>query len=382
MTEKPVIYLDHAATTRVCKPAAEAVLRAMTEEYGNPSSRHEMGVRARNALKRDRETVADALGCAPEELYFTSGGTESDNWALLAAARANRRWGRHILTTALEHAAVLETAGELERQGFEVTYLPPDKAGGISIADLEAALRPDTILVSLMLVNNETGTALPVREAAEAIRRAGCPALLHTDAVQGFLKVSFTPKELGASLVSISGHKIRGPKGIGALYVAKGLRLPPLLTGGGQEEGLRPGTEPTPLIAGFAAACALGKADFERDIAHMRALRDYTRDCLARELPAVRPVGRGDAPHILALTLPGYKSEVLVRVLGDLGVCVSAGSACHRGKASHVFAAMRLTPAEREGAFRVSFSPDSTKGEADILIRALRQAAGMIVPSL
>ncbi|MDD4715211.1 MAG: cysteine desulfurase family protein [Oscillospiraceae bacterium] len=382
MTGKPMVYLDNAAATRICPSAANAMMRAMTEDYGNPSSRHEMGARARTALQRNRETVAGALECLPEELYFTSGGTESDNWAILAAAQAGKRYGRHIITTALEHAAVLETTKELSRQGFEITYLPPDSGGSVSLEALKASLRPDTILVSMMLVNNETGTELPVRKAAEAIREAGSPALLHTDAAQGFLKVPFSAKTLGAQLITISGHKIRGPKGIGALYVKKGVKLPPLLWGGGQENGLRPGTEPTPLIAGFAAACALGRERMGADAAHMQALKEYSVQRLEKALPSARKIGKGEAPHILCLTLPGYRSEVLVRVLSDLGVCVSAGSACHRGRASHVLASMKLSPAEREGAFRVSFSPDNTQEEADALVDALVRAAGMIMPSL
>ena len=244
------------------------------------------------------------------------------------------------------------------------------------------ALREDTILVSMMLVNNELGTLLPVEEASRLIRRSGSPALLHCDAVQGFLKVPFTPKELGADLVTISGHKVHAPKGIGALYIRGGLNLPPLLLGGGQEGGLRSGTEPTSQIAAFAAACRLGLAHREADTAHMEALKAYTLSRLAAEVPQVSPVVLGEAPHILALTMAGYKSEVLVRVLGDRGVCVSAGSACHRGKPSHVYAALPLTRAQRDGAFRVSFSGDTTREEVDALIDGLKYAAQTLFPSM
>lgn len=375
-------YLDNAATTRVWPEAAQAAAEAMTEGYFNPSSRYPEGTAAAKALASHRADVAKALGCSPKELCFTSCGTEGDNWAIRSAVKLGRRKGRHIITTAIEHSAVLEPIRALERQGYTVTYLKPNAQGTIDLDALERALREDTILVSMMLVNNELGTLLPVEEASRLIRRSGSPALLHCDAVQGFLKVPFTPKELGADLVTISGHKVHAPKGIGALYIRGGLNLPPLLLGGGQEGGLRSGTEPTSQIAAFAAACRLGLARREADTAHMEALKAYTLSRLAAEVPQVSPVVLGEAPHILALTMAGYKSEVLVRVLGDRGVCVSAGSACHRGKPSHVYAALPLTRAQRDGAFRVSFSGDTTREEVDALIDGLKYAAQTLFPSM
>lgn len=377
-----IAYLDNAATTKVCAPAAEAVLRAMTISYGNPSSLHAPGKEAKALLKESRETVAETLGCAAEEVYFTSGGTEGDNWALLCGAERGRRRGKHVITTAIEHPAVLSAAAELKRRGFEVTYIRPDKQGNISAGDVEAELRPDTVLVSAMLVNNEIGTVLPIREIADAIARTETPALLHVDAVQGFLKLPFTPKELGADLLTISGHKIRGPKGIGALYIQKGVRLAPLLFGGGQEEGLRPGTEPLPAIAGFAAACAYGRAQMEQDVSRMADLRAKTLDLLRERGSAVRQVGAGTAPHILSLTLPAYLSQPLVRKLSDCGVYISAGSACHKGKPSETLAAMNLSKPERDGAFRVSFSPDSTQEEVELLVDALIQAEEELFPAM
>ena len=377
-----MIYLDNAATTRVCPQAAQAALEAMTEQYGNPSSRYPLGREAARRLKEQRGQVAAALGCAPEEIFFTSCGTEGDNWAIRGAVELGRRKGKHIITTAFEHAAVLEPCKALEREGYEVTWLRPDRTGHISIEDLTAALRPDTVLVSMMLVNNELGTIQPVAEAARAIRAAGSPALLHTDAVQAFLKIPFTPKALGVDLLTISGHKVRAPKGVGALYIRRGLRFPPLMLGGGQEEGMRPGTEATAQTAAFAAACAVGKAEMNSYTIRMKELKEYALDSLLGAIPELKRVGEGEAPHILCLTLPGYKSEVLVRVLGDMGVCVSAGSACHRGKPSHVFAAMGLPKNEMDGAFRVSFSPDSTREDVDGLREALLKARDSLFTTL
>ena len=377
-----MIYLDNAATTRVCPQAAQAALEAMTEQYGNPSSRYPLGREASRRLKEQRGQAAAALGCAPEEIFFTSCGTEGDNWAIRGAVELGRRKGKHIITTAFEHAAVLEPCKALEREGYEVTWLKPDKTGHISIDELTAALRPDTVLVSMMLVNNELGTIQPVAEAARAIRAAGSPALLHTDAVQAFLKIPFTPKALGVDLLTISGHKVRAPKGVGALYIRKGLRFPPLMLGGGQEEGMRPGTEATAQTAAFAAACAVGKAEMNSYTIRMKELKEYALDSLLGAIPELKRVGEGEAPHILCLTLPGYKSEVLVRVLGDMGVCVSAGSACHRGKPSHVFAAMGLPKNEMDGAFRVSFSPDNTREDVDGLREALVKARDSLFTTL
>ncbi len=375
-------YLDNAATTQVSQAAADAAFSAMREGFGNPSSRHALGSQAKKALDSARTDVAAALGCAPDELFFTSCGTEGDNWAIHAAAAYGKRQGKHIVTSLIEHAAVLEPVKALEREGYEVTYLKPDKSGLIDSKAVEAALRPDTVLVSLMLVNNELGTLLPVRKAADAIRRIGCPALLHTDAVQGFLKVPFTPKELGADLVTISGHKIHAPKGVGALYIRRGLKLSPLLRGGGQENGLRSGTEATAQIAAFAAACREGKARLAGDIACMTALRAYAVKRLREAVPEAVVLTEGGAPHILPISLPNYKSEVLVRFLSDRGVYVSSGSACHRGKPSHVYAALGLPKQLLDGVLRVSFCGGSTEDDVNALCAALAEAKQALFPTL
>ncbi len=380
MDQNRLIYFDYAATTPVRREAAAALLDALAH-FGNPSSRYGFGREAARRVKEDRESVANAFGCSPDELFFTSCGTEGDNWAIRRGAELNRRRGKHIVTTAIEHAAVLETCRDLERQGYEVTCLKPGRSGRVTAEQLAAALRPDTALVSMMLVNNETGAVLPVADCVRAVKAFDPAILFHCDAVQGFLKTPEPLARLGADLVAVSGHKIGAPKGVGALYIKKGVRLPPLLTGGGQEEGLRSGTEATAQIAAFAAAVRAVAAD-ETRLERTASIKDYTLSRLKQTLPRLEVVSRGDAPHICAVTLPGYKSEVVVRVLGDRGVCVSSGSACHKGRPSHVFAAMNLPKPWLDGALRLSFSPDSTKEEADVLVSALRDAAGSLFTTL
>ena len=375
-------YLDNAATTQTRPEAAQAAVTAMTEEWGNPSSRYAFGQEASGRLKEHRAQVAAGLGCRPEEVYFLSCGTEGDNWAIAAAVEKNRRKGKHIITTAIEHAAVLEPIRELERQGYEVTWLQPDQQGIITAEQVEAALRPDTILVAMMLVNNELGTVLPVAETARAIRAARCPALLHCDAVQGFLKVPFTPEGLGVDTLAVSGHKVHAPKGIGALYIRRGLRLPPLIRGGGQEKGLRSGTEPTAQTAAFAVAVEAGRASLERDLAHMRELKDYAARTLREQVPGLELIGAGTAPHILPVTLPGYKSEVVLRFLSDRGIYVSSGSACHKGKPSHVYAALKLPKPQLDGILRISFSYDTAREDVDALVQGLKEAQAQLFTSL
>ncbi|MGN0969093.1 MAG: cysteine desulfurase family protein, partial [Oscillospiraceae bacterium] len=302
-------------------------------------------------------------------------GTEGDNWALRAAARAMRRRGNHIITTAVEHAAVLETARFLEGEGFRVTYLSPDKTGHISVDDFRAALCGDTIAVSMMLVNNETGAVFPVAECVKAAKAHNKDILFHTDAVQGFCHVPFTPKSLGVDLLSVSGHKIGAPKGIGALYIKKEVqgKIKPLLFGGLQEDGRRPGTEPTAQIAAFAAACRGAKEQGAEAMERTRAVKEYALERLTRQVPGLVVVSPGDAPHICAVSLPGYPSQMVMNDLDGKGICVSNGSACHKGKPSHVFAALGLAPDVLKGMLRISFSPESTREEVDALADALTQ---------
>ena len=370
-------YLDNSATTRVCPEAAEAALRAMTEIYGNPSSTHTVGREAKKPLDASRAQVAAALGCRSEELVFTSCGSESDNWAILRGAEAMRRRGMHVISSLVEHDAVRKTLDALEEQGFTVTRLKPDATGAVPVAAVENALREDTVLVSLMLVNNETGGVTDIAGVSRALKAAGSQALLHTDAVQAFLKLPFTAKSLGADLISVSGHKIHAPKGIGALYIRKGLRLKPYILGGGQEDGRRAGTEAMPQIAAFGAACAAGTADLTGNIERMRALRQRAVEQLSAAIAELRVVP-GQAPHILSLSLPGFRSEVLMNYLEAREVYVSKSSACKKGGRSHVLEAIGLDARTIDGAVRVGLSRFTSQEDIDALCQGLIEAHGTL----
>ena len=366
-------YLDNSATTKVCPEAAEAALKAMTETYGNPSSTHTKGREAKRLLDESRKQVAGALGCMPQELVFTSCGSESDNWAILGAAELMHRRGRHVISSVTEHDAVLKSLDELERQGYEVTRLRPDRTGAISVQSVLDALREDTILVSLMLVNNETGAVTDIAAIARAMKKAASQALLHTDAVQAFMKLPFTVKSLGADMISVSGHKIHAPKGIGALYIRNGLKLKPFILGGSQESGRRAGTEAMPQIAAFGAACAAAKALFRENTEHMAALRRLAIEELSREIPEMVVIG-GGAPHILSISLPGWRSEVLMNFLEERDVYVSKSSACKKGGRSHVLEAMGLEPRVIDGAIRIGLSRFNTQEDIYALAEGLRAA--------
>ena len=363
-------YLDNAATTRVCPEAAQAALAAMTETYGNPSSTHTKGREAKKLLDHSRAQVAAALGCAAEELVFTSCGSESDNWALLGGAEAMKRKGKHVISSAVEHDAIRKSLDLLEARGYEVTRLQPGADGAVSPEAVAAALREDTILVSLMLVNNETGAITDISGVSRVLKAAGSPALLHTDAVQGFGKLSFTPKSLGADLISISGHKIHAPKGIGALYIRQGLRLSPFIVGGAQENARRAGTEAMPQIAAFGAAAELAKKGLPANAARMEALRQRAIERLQPAIPELRLIG-GGAPHILSLSLPGWRSEVLMNFLEAREVYVSRSSACKKGARSHVLEAMGLPAPVIDGALRVGLSRYTTEEDIDALCEGL-----------
>ena len=366
-------YLDNAATTLVPEEVVQAMEEALRRHSGNPSSQYPFGQDGKDIVEGGRMVIAKALGCDKERLFFTSCGTESDVWAIRSAVWHGRHRGKHIITTAVEHSAVLETCKWLETEGCRVTYLQPDKTGMVSAQQVREALQEDTVLVSMMLVNNETGCVFPVAEVAKLLREAGSAALLHCDAVQGFLEVPCDPVGWGVDLMSLSGHKLGGPKGIGALYISPKLRnFRPLLTGGGQEQGLRSGTEATAQIAGFAKAVELRMENHEEKLRHMAEMKAL---CLEKLLtiPNVVAVGGGTAPHILAVSLQGYPSGNIVTDLGRQGICISAGSACHKGKSSHVVAALGLPKRTAAGVIRISFSPDTGSEDIEALYEALRK---------
>ena len=377
-----MIYLDHAATTPVPKAVADAMYEVLTGQFGNPSSQYPMGQEAKQLVEGCRSVIAGALGCQSKNLYFTSCGTESDNWAIQAAVWQGRHNGKHIITTAVEHSAVLESCKWLEKQGWEVTYLQPDKDGNIRVEQVENALREDTVLVTMMLVNNETGCLFPVKETAQLLKAKKSKALLHSDAVQGFMKVDCDPVGWGVDMMSLSAHKIGGPKGIGALYIADSFRnVRPLLPGGGQESGLRSGTEATAQIAGFAKAVELRSEHLAQKLRHTAEIKEYCREKLLT-IPGMVSVGNGTAPHILSMALAGYPSANIVTDLGEKGICISAGSACHRGKSSHVVSTLGLDKRTAAGVIRISFSPDTTKEDIDTLCAALKEHQASRFPML
>ena len=366
-------YLDNSATTRVSDAAAQAALSAMTQCYGNPSSTHTKGREAKKLLDTARKQVADALGCTPEELVFTSCGSESDNWAILGGAEYMKRRGRHVISSAVEHDAVRRSLDILEERGFEVTRLMPDATGAISAEAVMNALRGDTVLVSLMLVNNETGAVTDIAAISRSLKKAGSSALLHTDAVQAFMKLPFSARTLGADMISVSGHKIHAPKGIGALYIKRGLKLKPFIVGGSQENGRRAGTEAMPQIAAMGAACAEARAEMGEYVPRMAALKARLVERLGREIPEFTYVDT-PAPHILSISLPGWRSEVLMNYLESKEVYVSKSSACKKGGRSHVLEAIGLKSDVIDGAIRVGLCRFTTEEDIDALCAALAEA--------
>jgi cysteine desulfurase len=363
-----VIYLDHAATTPVDPAVLEAMLPYLRGMYGNPSSVYGPGREARAAIDAARDGVAAALGCQAREVIFTSGGSESDNLAIRGVAIRNRERGNHLVCSQVEHHAVLHTCQDLERAGFEVTYLPVDALGRVDPADLRDALRPETVLVSIMTGNNEVGTVQPVREMA-AITHEHSSAYFHTDAVQAFGKLPVKVDDLGADLLTISAHKIHGPKGIGALYVRMGTRIQPLITGGGHERNRRAGTENVAGIAGLAAAVHLAEANRERDAGLMRAARDRLIEGFGTRLPDARLTGDPTErlPHHASFVIPGVEGDALLMRLDRAGVYASSGSACTSGslEPSHVLLAMGISPAEALTSLRLTVGKNTTAAEVD-----------------
>ncbi len=370
------IYLDNSATTCVTESVRDVVMKTMTEDYGNPSSQHAKGVEAERYLRDAREKIAGTLKVKEENIYFTSGGTESENWAIYGTASANRRSGRHLITSAVEHAAVLMPMRHLEELGYRVTYLPVDAHGRISLEDLKEAICQDTILVSLMYVNNEIGTIEPIAEAGTLIKKQNPSALFHVDAVQAYGKFPVFPKRLGIDLLSASAHKLHGPKGAGFLYIGDKVKINPLILGGGQQRGMRSGTDNVPGIAGLAQAAADAYASMEQDHAHMLALKAQLMEGLSKlpDVVILSQEGEESAAHIVSAAFPGVRSEVLLHALEERGIYVSAGSACTSNKkvpVSTVLKALQLDPKLQESALRFSFSRFTTEEEIDVCLKAL-----------
>ncbi len=368
------VYLDNSATTKPCPEAVAAVNKMLTENYGNPSSLHGLGIEAMKAVSAARQAIADKLGCEKEEIFFTSGATEANNLALFGAASAMKRKGNRIVTTAIEHESVLQAIDELERQGFEVIRLMPDEKGFISISDLRDAIDEKTVLVSMMYINNEVGSVLPVEKIRKIVSLKNSPALIHTDCVQAFGKIDVRPKKLGADLISITAHKIHGPKGCGALYVKKGTKINPRTFGGEQEKRLRPGTEAAPLIAGFGAAVE-ALPDFKEQSKKAEELNLYAIERLAALDGVIINSGENASPYIINAYIPSFmrSQTVLQWLYSSHGICVSNGSACAKGKKSHVLSAMRLNDEIIDKSIRISFSRENTKDDVDALCSALKE---------
>ena len=367
-------YFDNAATTKVCPEAALKAVALMSEHYANPSSLHAFGRLAAQELARARHEVAAAVGAQDGSIEFTSCGTEANNQAIISAAFVNRRVGNHIITSSAEHPSVLEALKSLEANGTaQVTYLKPGPDGAVLIEDIASALREDTALISLMLVNNETGAVNPIQAVRQLLNERKSRAILHTDAVQGLFKVPIDARTLGADFISLSGHKIHAPKGVGALCIRPGVRVVPLIRGGGQEHGARSGTENLASIAAFGKAARIGRERFSENAAKLVELRSYLEDRLINA-PFESKINFRGVPHIVSLCLPGCRSEVVLRILSDRGVFVSAGSACAKGKRSHVLTACNLPADVIDCTIRVSMSSLTEKSDIDALVTALGEA--------
>jgi len=376
------VYLDNSATTRCFDDVAAFMTQVMCRDYGNPSSLHMKGIQAENYLRYAKETIAKVLKVNEKEILFTSGGTEADNIALIGTAMANRRAGKHLITTRIEHPAILQTMQYLEEQGFKVTYLPVDGNGRIHLEDLQRAMTKETILVSIMHTNNEIGSLQPIAEAGELIKKINPHTLFHVDAVQGFGKFHIYPKKMNIDLLSISGHKIHGPKGVGFLYVNEKVKIRPLIYGGGQQNGLRSGTENVSGIAGLAKAVELVYADLDKDVERLHYLKQKFVEGISRiEYVKINGLtGRESAPHIVSVSVRGIRSEVLLHALEDKGIYVSAGSACSARKPqpSATLKAIGVEKDLLESTLRFSFSIFTTEEEIDYTLQAMYDIIPML----
>ncbi len=373
------VYLDNSATTKVFPQVAQLMTKVMCEDYGNPSSMHRKGVEAEKYIRYARETLAKLLKVSEKEILFTSGGTESDNMALIGCAMANIRRGKHLITTRIEHPAVLQTMHYLESQGFRVTYLPVDSSGRVRLEDLRNAVTPETTLVSMMFVNNEIGSVQPIEEAGAMLMKINPNILFHVDAVQGFGKFKIYPKKMNIDLLSVSSHKIHGPKGVGFLYVGERVKILPITYGGGQQKNMRSGTENVPGIAGMTMAAEMIYEHFEEDVNKLYELKEYFIQGVTRmenvQINGLTPEGdlRNTAPHVVSVSIGGVRSEVLLHALEDKGIYISAGSACASNKpqTSETLKAVGLQREYWDSTIRFSFSVFTTKQEIDYTLQTL-----------
>ena len=371
------IYLDNSATTAIHPEVVKLMNKIMLEDYGNPSSKHKKGVDAERYLNEAKETLASIMKCDKKEILFTSGGTESDNMALIGTALANKRRGNHIITTMIEHPAILETTVFLEKNGFRVTYLPVDSTGCVLLDELKAALCPETILVSIMYANNEVSAAEPVAEAAVIVKEYNPQIVFHTDAVQAFGKYRIIPKKENIDLMSVSAHKLHGPKGVGFLYIKDKTRINPIIFGGGQQKAMRSGTENVPGIAGMALAAKLCYENFDEKISRLYELKEYfvnqVLDIEGTVYNGKR--GREGTPHVISISFDGVRSEVLLHALEDKGIYVSSGSACSSNKPalSGTLKAIGVKDKLLDSTIRFSLCTDNTKEELDTVITALKE---------
>ena len=375
-------YFDNSATTRVLDSVMDIVTRTMTVDYANPAAKHIRGMEAENYIRDARSIIAKTLKVADKEILFTSGGSESNNMALIGTAMANKRAGMHIISTNVEYASIYNTLGFLQEQGFEITYLPVDHNGHIDLDQLREAVRPDTILVSVMYVNNEVGAVMPVEEIGKLVHEKSPKALFHVDAIQAFGKYRIYPKKLGIDLLSVSSHKIHGPKGVGFLYINEKVRVQPQILGGGQQNGMRSGTDNVPGIAGLGVAAEMVYTDFDKKIQHLYDLKERMAEGLSK-LGDITINGmplREGAPHIMSVTFHGVRSEVLLHTLEEFGVYISAGSACssHKRKPSATLTAMGLSRADVESTVRISFCEENTFEEVDYCLEALGKTIPML----
>ena len=367
------VYFDNSATTRVYPEVKDIMIKVMYEDYGNPSSLHLKGVQAEHYIKDSADIISKVLKCTPEEIIFTSGGTESNNLAIIGTALAKKRKGKHLITSSIEHPSVLQVMAFLEKEGFEVTYISPDETGRVTAEAFADAVREDTILVSCMHINNEIGAVQPIAEIAKAVKKKNPDVMVHTDCIQSFGKIEVNPKKLGVDMLSVSGHKLHGPKGSGFLYVKKGTLIRPIIYGGGQQKNMRSGTENVPAIAGLGTAVSITMNDMEAKMEKVAGLKDK----LISGLTEIRDVYSNSetAPHIASISFTGVRAEVMLHALEDKGIYVSSGSACSSNKRreSAVLTAIGLDRDRLESTLRFSFNETNTEEEVDYAINIIKE---------